>query len=63
MIINSEGEGGTPLSCAASQGHKHIINYLLEQDVDVNGAYIKSKVCSNSDLQVLRICNNSRQHH
>ena len=44
MIINSEGEGGTPLSCAASEGHKDIVNYLLGQDVDVNGGMIKSKV-------------------
>ena len=50
MIVNSEGEGGTPLSCAASQGYKDIINYLLGQDVDVNGGIIKSKVqCLYSD--------------
>ena len=46
MIINSEGDGGTPLSCAASQGQKKIMNYLLGQDVDVNGRIIKSKVYS-----------------
>ena len=50
MIVNSEGEGGTPLSCAASRGYKDIINYLLGQDVDVNGGIIKSKVqCLYSD--------------
>jgi len=41
---NSQGDGGTPLSCAASKGHKNVTSYLLGQDVDVNGGYIKSKV-------------------
>jgi len=44
MITHSEGDGGTPLSCAASQGQKKIVNYLLDQDVDVNGRMNKSKV-------------------
>jgi len=44
MIVDSEGEGGTPLSCAASEGNKDIVNYLLGQDVDVNGGSTKSKV-------------------
>jgi len=44
MIANSEGEAGTPLSCAASEGQKSIMSYLLGQDVDVNGGFIKSKV-------------------
>lgn len=33
----SEGKDGTPLACAASQGHVKIVNYLLGQNVDVNG--------------------------
>ena len=36
-MIFSEGEDGTPLACAAGKGHVKIVNYLLGQDVDING--------------------------
>ena len=39
----SGGEDGTPLACAASKGHVKVINYLLGQNVDVNGGI---KVCN-----------------
>ena len=39
----SEGENGTPLACAASRGHAELLNYLLGQNVDVNGGI---KVCN-----------------
>ena len=42
--LRSEGDDGTPLACAASKGHVKIINYLLEQNVDINGGI---KVCRN----------------
>lgn len=32
----SEGEDGTPLACAASKGDEKIVNYLLEQNVNIN---------------------------
>ena len=35
--VISVGEDGTPLACAASKGHVKVINYLLGQNVDVNG--------------------------
>lgn len=35
--VISGGENGTPLACAASKGHVKVINYLLSQNVDVNG--------------------------
>ena len=37
MVHFSEGEDGTPLACAANKGHVKIVNYLLGQNVDVNG--------------------------
>ena len=37
IVYFSEGEDGTPLACAASKGHVKIVNYLLGQDVDING--------------------------
>ena len=50
LILNcfSEGKNGTPLVCAASKGHVNIINYLLEQNVDVNGVKVKLIICNNS---------------
>ena len=41
--VISVGEDGTPLACAASKGHVKVINYLLGQNVDVNGGI---KVCN-----------------
>ena len=41
LFYYSGGEDGTPLACAASKGHVKVINYLLGQNVDVNGG-IKS---------------------
>ena len=37
IVYFSEGKYGTPLACAASKGHVKIVNYLLGQNVDVNG--------------------------
>ena len=42
LFYYSGGEDGTPLACAASKGHVNVINYLLGQNVDVNGGI---KVC------------------
>ena len=49
----SGGEDGTPLACAASKGHVKVINYLLGQNVDVNGGI---KVC-NLKLITINISN------
>ena len=48
LILNrfSEGKNGTPLACAASKGHANIINYLLGQNVDVNGVKVKLIICN-----------------
>jgi len=46
MFNFSDCEDGTPLACAASQGHVKVIKYLLAQDAEVNGGYIIVKVCS-----------------
>ena len=32
----SKGKDGTPLACAASKGNEKILNYLLNQNVNVN---------------------------
>ena len=42
LFYYSGDEDGTPLACAASKGHVKVINYLLGQNVDVNGGI---KVC------------------
>ena len=44
MTIFSECEDGTPLACAASQGHVKVMNYLLSRDVAVSGGYGKVQV-------------------
>ena len=41
-LSSDERSIGTPLACAASKGHEEIVNYLLGEDVEVNG---KNKVC------------------
>ena len=46
FIIFSECEVGTPLACAADQGHVKVINFLLAQDAEVNGGYVKVQVCN-----------------
>jgi len=47
----SECEDGTPLACAASQGHVKVVNFLLAQDAEVNGGYVKVQACN------LLVCN------
>ena len=55
LISCSNGNLGTPLSCAAYHGHDHIVSCLLGRDVSCNGSYADLKVTLNYCLCAIYI--------
>lgn len=39
MLSHSNKVFGTPLSCAAANGHSDVVKYLLSKDISIDGGY------------------------
>ena len=39
VFANSNDDTGTPLTCAAENGHEVIVDYLLKSGADVDGKF------------------------
>jgi len=39
VCTNSNDDTGTPLTCAAENGHEVIVDYLLKSGADVDGKF------------------------
>ena len=49
-LLYSDEEVGTPLTCAAENGHEEIVDYLLKVGADVDG-----KVFDDGDIKVCKL--------